>query len=334
MPERALIIAPSWVGDAVMSQVLLFFLKEKNLDIDVLAPEWVAPVYERMSEVHHVVKHSFGHGTLQIHNRFLLGKSLRGKYALSFVLPNSFKSALVPFFAKIPKRVGFTGEARFGLLNHRFALNKSALPKMAERFLYLGSAIDSQLNCQHFRPPHLKAHHSHSLLQKLNLNLPAQGVVIFCPGAEFGPAKRWSAQNFGTLATMLRQYGFAIWLVGSSKDFAIAQEIAQMAPFVQNLCGKTSLGDAINLIHLARLIISNDSGLMHIAAALNKAQIALYGSSSPDFTPPLNAQAHILKIPISCSPCFQRQCPFQHYDCLNKITPQMVFEKTKNILNF
>lgn len=337
MPQRALIIAPSWVGDAVMSQVLLTRLKKahKNLRIDVLAPRAVAQLYGRMAEVAEVFECHFVHGELDLKGRYYWGERLRANnYDAAFVLPNSFKSALVPWFARIPRRIGYTGEARFVLLNHRFFLDEIAHPKMAERFFHLGEAFNKR--GAHFDVamdfPHLTAHDPAPLLEKFSLKIPKDGVVIFCPGAEFGPAKRWPAEYFAELAKRLEPSNVAVWVIGTNKDAESARIITEIALNAINLCGKTALPDAIDLIAIARAVVCNDSGLMHVASALNRPLVAIYGSSSPDFTPPLNAHAKIIRQNLPCAPCFKRKCPLQHLDCLQQITPEHIFKTVQKIL--
>ncbi len=330
---RVLTVAPSWIGDSVMAQALFSRLKEHHPEcvIDVLAPSWVLPLFLRMEEVRQTLENPFAHGQLRLKERFLLGKNLRGLYDVAYVLPNSFKSALIPFFAQIPQRIGFVGEARYGLLNRLHRLDKKALPKMVERFARLADDPYAPL-FNNFVFPHLRAEKPDSIFQKLNLTPPSQGVVVFCPGAEFGMAKRWPSPHFAELAKMLQKEGLDVWLLGSKKDFELAEFISQNSAAL-NLCGKTTLLEAIDLISFSQAVVCNDSGLMHVASALNRPLVALYGSSSPQFTPPLNPRAEIISLNLTCSPCFQRECPLKHLDCLQKIAPQQVLNALTKILN-
>lgn len=329
--RRALVIAPAWIGDAVMAQTLFMRLHRNTpgLQLDALAPRWVAPVLQRMPEISVVMDNPFAHGELALGERFRLGRRLaRHGYQQVYVLPNSLKSALLPFFAGIPQRIGFTGEARYGLLNRRHTLDASALPLMVERFAQLAEAPGAALP----RPlpyPRLSSspQQQAATLQELGLAASAR-VAVFCPGAEYGPAKRWPAAHFAELAVALRTRGYAIWLLGSAKDQAIGDEIARLAGAqdVRNLCGRTELAQAIDLLACASVVVCNDSGLMHVAAALARPLIAVYGSSSPAFTPPLSPLARIVTLQLTCSPCFARTCPLGHLDCLNKLTPGRVLE--------
>ena len=326
---KALIVAPSWIGDTIMAQPLFARLhaSHPNFRLDALAPQWVAPVLQRMAEIEEVVASPFGHGQLSLKARWRLARELAARsYDAVYVLPNSLKSALVPFMAGIPQRIGFTGESRFGLINFRHHLDKSALPLMVERFAQLAETPGAPLP----RPvSHPKIRSTvadqERTLSELGLKRP-QRIAGLCPGAEYGPAKRWPARHFAALARKLAERGYAIWLFGSRKDHAIAEEIAQLAPgLCRNLCGATSLGQAIDLLALADFVVCNDSGLMHVAAALDRPLVTLYGSSSPGFTPPLSDHADILRLQLDCSPCFKRDCPLGHLDCLNKLLPEQVF---------
>ena len=326
---KALIVAPSWIGDTIMAQPLFARLHATNpgLQLDALAPRWVAPVLQRMDEIAEVVDSPFGHGQLSLRARWRLARQLAARgYDAAYILPNSLKSALLPFMAGIPRRVGFTGESRYGLINVRHTLDKAALPLMVERFAQLAESPGAPLPRPVSHPKiRSTAADQEETLTALGIERPPR-IAAFCPGAEYGPAKRWPAAHFAALARMLASAGYAIWLFGSPKDHAVAEEISQLAPgLCRNLCGATALGQAVDLLALADLVVCNDSGLMHVAAALDRPLVALYGSSSPGFTPPLSDQADILSLNLDCSPCFKRDCPLGHLDCLNKLTPEQVF---------
>ena len=329
---KALIVAPSWIGDTVLAQPLFVRLHERipGLQLDALAARWVAPVLERMPEIARIIDSPFAHGELSLKARHRLARKLaQADYGQAYVLPNSLKSALIPFFADIPERIGFIGESRYGLINRRHTLNKALLPQMSERFAQLAETPGAPLP----RPlplPRLSSSRAErgATLAALGLNLPAK-LAVFCPGAEYGPAKRWPAQHFATLANALADRGFAVWLLGSPKDRAIGDEIVSLSGsggLPLNLCGATSLTQAIDLLAAASFVVCNDSGLMHVAAALGRPLIAVYGSSSPGFTPPLSRQARVISLALECSPCFKRECPLGHLDCLNKLEPQRVLD--------
>ena len=331
MNSRALIIAPAWIGDTVMAQPLFMRLRARypGIQLDALAPRWVAPVLQRMPEIAEIIDNPFAHGELSFRARYRLARALAQRnYQRSYILPNSLKSALIPFLAGIPERVGFTGEARYGLINCRHVLDEVALPQMAERFAQLaeapGSALPRPLPALHLLSD---AGRQAETFVALGIEKPEK-VVVFCPGAEYGPAKRWPARHFAALAGLLHQRGYGIWLLGSAKDRATGDEIIRLASLpggiIHNYCGTTALAQAIDLIAVAAFVVCNDSGLMHVSAALGRPLIALYGSSSPGFTPPLSRDAQVISLKLDCSPCFKRECPLGHLDCLNRLTPEQV----------
>jgi heptosyltransferase-2 len=328
---KALIVAPSWIGDTVLAQPLFMRLHEHTpgLELHALAPRWVAPVLQRMPEITGVIDSPFGHGDLSLKKRWQLARSLAtANFDQVYVLPNSLKSALVPFMAGIPERIGFTGESRVGLINRRHTLDKMLLPEMAERFAQLAEPVGAPLP----RPlplPQLASTHEQQDATLTALRLPRPDkLAVFCPGAEYGPAKRWPTRHFATLARELTAHGYTLWMLGSPKDAPVGDEIAAQAPQAKlsNLCGKTSLDQAIDLIAAADFVVCNDSGLMHVAAALGRPLVAVYGSSSPGFTPPLSPKARVVSLKLECSPCFKRECPLGHLDCLEKLEPQRVLE--------
>jgi heptosyltransferase-2 len=333
---KILIIGPSWVGDTMLMQPMLLRLKQRHpgCRIDVLAPPWTAALLHAMPEVSEVIINPFPHGTLQLGARYRLGKQLSSThYDQAIVLPNSFKSALVPFFAGIPMRTGFIGESRYGLLNDARKLNKSLLPLLVKRYERLAEDRSGNIpRSMDYPKLVVPPAQSNAVLHKLGLT-QEKPVAVFCPGAEYGPAKRWPEAYFAEIAQRLRQHGYAIWLIGSAKDKEVADKIVALGnQECRNLCGDTDLAEAIALLSCAQLVISNDSGLMHLAAALDRPMLALFGSSSPQFTPPLSAHAEVIKLDIKCSPCFKRECPLGHFNCMMQLTPNLVWEKLCTLL--
>lgn len=327
---KILIVAPNWIGDTLLAQPLFARLQRKlpGLSLDVLAPPWTAPVLNRMPEVGSVIQAPFAHGKLHLKLRWRIGKDLRSqRYDSAIVLPNSFKAALIPFFADIPLRVGYVGESRYGILNVVHRLDKKAMPLMADRYAQLAE-IPGQTPERPLAVPHLEVDSANQLITLPRLGLDrSRPIIAFCPGAEFGPAKRWPTRHFATLAKNLIDHGRTVWIFGSDKERALGEEIVAGtggSAHCINLAGRTELGGAIDLMALADAVVSNDSGLMHVAAALGRPLVALYGSSSPEHTPPMAAAARILRTGIECSPCYQRTCPLGHFKCMNELAPERV----------
>jgi heptosyltransferase-2 len=321
-----LVVAPSWVGDAVLSQPLLARLKARDPSgaIDVLAPAWAFPVFQRMPEVRATLALPFGHGDLRLGERRAFAKSLP-RYERAVVLPNSLKSALVPWHAGIPERIGYRGEWRYGLLTDVRVLDEQAMPLLVDRFAALAQPAGEALE----RPvpaPRLRADAASLAATLARHGLEAEGPVLaLCPGAEYGPAKRWPARHFAEIARQHAAKGWRIWLLGSAKDASATAGIAALAGApIRDLAGKTSLAEAIDLLSAAGRVVSNDSGLMHIAAAFDRPMAAIFGSSSPGYTPPLSPRARIVTLGLSCSPCFKRDCPLGHTNCLEQLEPARV----------
>jgi heptosyltransferase-2 len=311
----------------VMAQSLFMALKKRQpeVSIDVLAPAWVLPLLERMPEVRRGIENPLTHGELGLRKRFQLGRQLVGRYGRALVLPNSFKSALIPFWAGIAERVGYRGELRYGVLNRARQLDKSQLLRTVERFVALAGAADEPV--PQFDHPVLTidVDIQADTLDKFGLAGSGKQVLALCPGAEYGPAKCWPGEHFATVARAMLDREWEVWIFGSAGDRDIATEIDGLtAGRCQNLAGKTSLAEACDLLAATDAVVTNDSGLMHVAAALERRLFCLYGSSDPGFTPPLSDQATIFSLGLQCSPCFSRVCPLGHLDCLNKLSPESV----------
>jgi len=335
-----LIIGPSWVGDMVMAQTLFMCLKQQHPDcnIDVLAPDWSRPILERMPEVRQALSFPLGHGVLNIAARRKIGRQFKGQYQQAILLPNSLKSALTPFFAGIALRTGWKGEMRYGLLNDLRNLDKARYPLMIERFMALAYPPNTELPKPYPQPRlQVDATERDNALAAFDLKLADRPVLVLCPGAEFGDAKRWPAKYYAEVAEAKIRQGWQVWIFGSKNDHPGGEEIRQylipgLREEVYNLAGETSLAQAIDLMSCASAVVSNDSGLMHVAAALNLPLVAVYGSTSPDFTPPLADQVAIVRTGIECSPCFDRTCRFGHYDCLRLLKPALVIDALTELI--
>lgn len=327
--EKILVIGPAWIGDMVMAQSLFQHLKRRypRVQIDVVAPAWTEPLLARMPEVNAWFTLPIGHGRLELRERWRLGRRLRSRgYGRAIVLPNSFKSAIVPFVAGVRRRTGFLGEWRLGLLNDIRALNRARLPRRVDRYLALGLEPGEAMPDPLPRP-RLSASRAagEAALTRLGQCLPQVPVLGLCPGAEHGAAKRWPAEYFAELAKAKLEDGWEVWLFGSAKDTDITGQIQQRTGGrCLDLGGRTTLADCIDLLGLTSAVVSNDSGLMHIAASLERTLVALYGSTAPDYNPPLSPRAQVLYLALPCSPCYQRECPLGHLNCLRHIEPARV----------
>lgn len=340
---KILVIGPSWVGDMVMSHSLYRTLAERypNAQIDVMAPDWCRPLLERMPEVHQAIRMPLGHGEFQLRTRYQLGRSLKGQYDQAYVLPNSLKSAFIPFFAAIKKRIGWKGELRYGLLNDRRD-NKQAFTRMVDRYVALAyprAQMNSEADLPKIAHPylHVDERDQQAALQALDLTMD-RPVLALCPGAEFGPSKRWPDEYYAQVAAdWIEKRQGQVWIFGSKKDQPVAEKIRQAVGNTRQahchlLTGQTSLGQAIDLMSLSHAVVSNDSGLMHIAAALNRPLVAVYGSTSPGYTPPLSEQTAVVHTEIECRPCFKRTCPLGHLRCLTELKADRVIEALEQLL--
>ena len=343
-----------------MAQSLFITLKNAQPDcqIDVLAPAWSLALLERMPEVAKAIAMPLSHGQLGLLDRIKLGRKLRFEgYDHAILLPNSWKSALIPYFANIPVRTGYIGEFRWGLLNDARKLDKSLLTMTVQRFVALGLPNTALL------PPEcpiprlvINQDQQQTVIEKFKLSSHSVGrvsdsvtrqnqapdvglgsanptyktstkILALCPGAEYGAAKRWPASYFAEVARHKIALGWQVWLFGSDKDKAAADQIQnEISGDCIDFTGRTSLAEAVDLLSLADTVVTNDSGLMHVAAALDKKIIALYGSSDPNFTPPLNVKAHVISLNLDCAPCFKRECPLGHTRCLTDVKPDQVID--------
>ena len=338
---KILIIGPSWVGDMVMSQSLYITLKQQHPEaiIDVMAPAWCKPILERMPEVNKAIEMPLGHGDFNFFGRRALGKELKNQnYTHAYICPNSAKSALIPWFAGIPKRTGWKGEMRYGLLND-LRSNKKSFQYMVERYVALAHPKSEMIDSSSLggldnlpRPTlSIDLEVQKNTLDKFSLSFE-KPVLGLCPGAEFGPAKQWPVEHYASVANEMINRGHQVWLFGSTKDKETTESIkalvdADNQSAVFNLAGETSLIEAVDLLAACKTVVSNDSGLMHVAAAVGCHVVGVYGSTSPKYTPPLAQKVDIVSIDIKCRPCFKRECPLDHFKCLKELSPKLVIEQ-------
>ena len=341
---RTLVISPNWIGDAVMAQPLLQRLKARHPErpIDVLAPPAVAPVWRQMAEVAEVLETPFRHGALQLKERWRYARLLRRRgYADAYILPNTLKYALIPWLAGIPRRIGYKGESRYGLINVMHHDDTPPRP-MVTFYAALADAPGASLR-QDLPKPRLAASEAQMAAACAKAGLdPARPLVVFAPGAEFGGAKRWPPAHFGQLAQhiLARDPQAQVALLGSPKDAGTCNEVlaavagaaAPASSGLVSLAGKTSLSDAVALIARSAAVVSNDSGLLHVASGLNRPVIAIYGPTDPDHAPPFSELAASISLRLDCSPCRQRECPLGHQNCMHGISAGQVWQTLEPML--
>lgn len=329
MPHSILIIGPAWIGDMVMAQSLFKLIKERHPDatIDVLAPAWTFSILKCMPEVSSAIEMPITHGEVKLRKRYQLGKALRAKhYDQAIVMQNSFKSALIPWFAGISQRTGWLGEYRYGLLNDVRRLDKAQYPLMIQQFSALAlpatESLPAVLPYPNFKVDEaVKA----AAITKLKLILSDKPILAMGVGAAFGPSKRWPEDYFAEVAKQKLAEGWDVWLFGAEGDKPLTEKVMAVTnQGCTDLSGRIELHETIALLSCTAGVVTNDSGLMHMAAALKKPVIAVYGSTSPSFTPPLSNDAQILKLDLACQPCFKRECPLVHHRCMRDLLPATV----------
>lgn len=341
-------IGPSWVGDMMMSHSLYQVLKQRYPDcvIDVMAPNWCRALLSRMPEVNQAIAMPIGHGSFALGERYRLGKALRGQYDQAIVLPNSLKSAFIPLFARIPQRRGWKGESRYLLLND-LRSNKQDYPRMVQRYAALAFEQSEVPPAEQLPTPYPylttnaeQVAQTCAKFAKQTALAENRAIIGFCPGAEFGPAKRWPHYHYAELAKQLIEQGYQIHIFGSAKDDVLAEQIRNSLPtalqrYCINLAGQTSLEEAIDLIACCRAVVSNDSGLMHIAAALQRPLVALYGPTSPEYTPPLSDNVEIIRLIEGGLIKVRKGKDSEegYHQSLIDIQPQMVVEKLRQLLD-
>lgn len=328
--ETILVVGPAWVGDMIMAGSLFRLLKERDpaAALTVVAPPATAGLLAFMPDVDVCERLAVKSGEAGLAARWRLGRALaRRRFDRAIVLPRSWKAALVPFFAGARCRVGYSGELRWGLLNDRRPFDRKAVPRSVDRFVALGLPAGAPLP----PPPVLRfrvtEEEQATCRQRFELEPDEAPVLALCPGAAYGPAKRWPAEHFAAVAKAWAARGGRVWVLGQETDRQAGQAIREAAgAAVTDLTGNSKLAEAVVLLSLADKVVANDSGLMHVAAALDKPLAALYGSSTAEETPPLSARARVLGLDLDCRPCHQRTCPLGHLRCLNDLSPAMVLD--------
>ncbi len=317
--DRILVVAQAWVGDIIFSQMLYTQLQaqQPQVRIDVAAPAWTEALLQRMPQVHqhHII--DIPHGRLKPHRQWRLAQQWRGQYTQAIVVPRSAKAALAATLAGIPRRTGFASNGRPGLIN-------DARPRpdgVIARMLTLAGA-DPSTEVAH---PKLEVDpdRARTVMQRFGLDPQARWVGLM-PGAAYGSAKQWGVAAFAELAALLIEQGYRVCVLGGKKEPLMGDQIATVSDSVVNLCGKTTLDEAVDLISALACAVCNDSGLLHVAAAVDTPTVGIYGATSPHTHPPLNPNASICYADTVCSPCQQRHCPYETHGCMRAITPEQV----------
>ena len=300
---KILVVGPSWVGDSVMAQTLYKRIKKElpSSQIDVISPHWSLALLERMPEVCKKIVSPFSHGETKLFERYKLGQGLKKEnYDRAIILTNSLKSSLIPYFARIGVRTGWLGEFRYGLINDIRSSKKLKKSLMVEKFAAL-SLYEENYSIENLTFPELEINFANqrNFLEEFSIDY-SKNTMAICPGAEFGPSKRWPAEYYAEIAKFYVNEGWNVLCIGSKNDEDIGMGIGSLnnlrsnESFI-NLIGKTSLQDAIDILAFTEKVVTNDSGLMHIAAAVKTPLVALYGPSSPEYTPPLISKKKILR---------------------------------------
>jgi heptosyltransferase II len=329
--RRVLVRSPNWVGDAIMSLPVLAGLRRlfPVAEITVLAVPRVAPLFAAQPGVTEIIRYPSGRGKWQVL------WDMRGHFDVALTLPNSMESALGLWLVGVPSRVGYNTDGRTLFLKEAVSGHRH-LAGLHTVFYLLG-LLKALGGVATFTPPalYLEPEEVDSAAQFLSeVDLAEQGPWIgLSPGAAYGPAKRWPTERFAALGTALQQqFGARIALLGGSTERQVAHEVkAQLQAPVVDLVGRTSLRQALGVLSQLRLLVTNDSGLMHAAAALSVPVVALFGSTDPVATGPFSPQATVIRHPLPCSPCFKRTCDIG-YTCLHAITVDEVMTAARNRL--
>jgi len=341
MSAHALVIAPNWIGEAVMAQPLLALLRQRDpeMRIDALCVPRTAPVFAAMPEVGHVFHAPEPAGRLaRLTAHLKLGRTLRAHdYRRAYVLADLRGSGLPALIAGIPERIGHAGDAHRLLLNRRHEAPASGALPLIERYARLAFEPGEPLPGK-VPAPRLMRRPDRERAVRAQFELAEGGpLILLCPGAEHGPARRWPTRHFATLASLLSdEWPEAdVVVLGSAAERATATEIAALSGQpVRNLVGQTGVEEALALVSQAAGVVSGDTGMMHLAAAFGRPQVAIFGATDPRHTPPLSPRAHVEWLHLPCSPCLGHDCAFGHADCLAHIAPTAVFESLSKAMRF
>lgn len=330
-----LLIPYMWIGDFVRCHSVVQVLNTRfpGRPVDVLATTLCAPLLDYMPGVRGGIVCDLPRKRLAIAQHRALAARLRQEdYGLALVMPRTWKAALAPFLAGIPQRTGFIGEMRFGLLND-IRRGERALPRMVDRCAALALAAGATVPSE-WPLPWLEAPAAEiaAWRRRNGLNTEDAPAVAFAPGA-VGPSKRWPLEHYASLARRLGDLGARVWIIGGPAEQELAQELRNAGPHVHDLTGH-DLRNAILALATVDVAVSNDSGLLHVAAALGTPSIGIFGPTSPWHWAPLNPLAAIVqrREPLDCQPCHKPICRVRHHRCMHDIRPDAVFDAVDQAL--
>lgn len=337
--KRLLIRSTNWIGDAVMTTPAVRAIRHNfpNAHISMLAKPWVAPVFAHSPHVDEIIIYEANGRHRGIRGTVRLAKDLRAyRFDAVILLQNAIEAALIAFMAGIPNRIGFDTDARRLLLTHPVRCTRS-IKSIHQTGYYLKMIEGAGLVGG---GQHLELSIGTEDRQRAERILSAHGitpdrrVVGLNPSATFGPAKQWFPERYAALGDRLNNsFDATILLFGGPSDRKLGQDISRMmaAPAI-DLSGRTSLGEAMALIDRCNAFVTNDSGLMHVAAALNTPLVAVFGSTNSTTTSPYSETSRIVRVPIECSPCMQPVCPLGHMNCMKRVTVEMVSNAVEDLL--
>ncbi|MDY6905975.1 MAG: lipopolysaccharide heptosyltransferase II [Thermodesulfobacteriota bacterium] len=337
--RRLLVRSANWIGDAVMSTPAVNAIRQafSNAEITMLAKPLVVPVFENSPHVDQMVVYDDAGRHSDLAGKFRLAGDLRqAGYDAALLLQNAFEAAFITTIARIPVRIGYTTDGRRLLLTHPVK-NPKFYKQGHHADYYLGIlrglGIDAVNNGLELVIGDANRQKAQAVLSEHGLaDRPLLGLS---PGATFGPAKQWHPERYAAVADQLCKEGdWRVVLLGGPGDRAISEAIAgHMAAPAVNLCGRTGVGEAMALIETCGLFITNDSGLMHVAAALDVPLVAVFGSTDPVATGPLGKNSRIVRTEVVCSPCLKSQCPEGHFRCMAEVSVDMVVGAAREVMS-
>ncbi|MFC1811246.1 lipopolysaccharide heptosyltransferase II [Thermodesulfobacteriota bacterium] len=337
--KSILIRSTNWIGDAVMTTPAIRAIRKNfpHSEISILVKPWVSPVFENNPHIDRLILYNSESRHKGLIGKFRLARDLRQyTFDAAILLQNAFEAALIAFLSGIPCRIGFNTDARGLLLSHPVPCGFE-IKSVHQTQYYLsiiegvglgtdGQDLDLVVN-EEYKQRALE------IFDQLGIS-KSDRLVGINPSATFGPAKQWFSDRYARLSDKIQEvFGARVIFFGGPEDQVLGKIISQITRHPPiDLCGKTDLGEAMALIQQCNLFITNDSGLMHVAAALDVPLISIFGSTNPVTTGPWSSRSRIVRVPIECSPCLKPECPEEHLSCMDRIGVDKVFEAVKEML--